>query len=373
MSTSSLLRIEVGPKAHQRIRDGIESAVGGQRFYPDVQAAEMMREAAAVLGSALTISQLDRLRQFGEGTRWVAALVDGLPAQSGLPATPHRGFNLDESKLAFSDMLLLGLYHLAGIVPVAFDHENFGKLFRNVAPNPDERGNRISQGYDAELGWHTDNPCSQFEPAVQADTASRSPIPRFLGFKTLRNQDRHRRPVPTEALPIDTVLKRVPANLGRALAEPRFAIVPPRSNHIDSLESVPVLESHEGQLFARYNAHPEQVRPLDSRATEALASFATALAHSEQQRLTFALQPSQILILDNYRVLHRRPSFDPGDDWSAARWLRRLFGCHSLAHGLRVDKRHAPFVWAGIREEKTCRRRPAERQRLAPRGNDARR
>ena len=54
--------------------------------------------------------------------------------------------------------------------------------------------------------------------------------------------------------------------------------------------------------------------------------------------------PTELLLFDNYRVLHRRKSFDPGS-WDEARWLRRCFGTTDPSGGQFVDRLHRPYVW----------------------------
>ena len=56
------------------------------------------------------------------------------------------------------------------------------------------------------------------------------------------------------------------------------------------------------------------------------------------------LRPGELLLFDNYRVLHRRKSFDPGA-WDDARWLRRCFGTTDPSGGQFVDRLHRPYVW----------------------------
>ena len=84
---------------------------------------------------------------------------------------------------------------------------------------------------------------------------------------------------------------------------------------------------------------------LTDNARQALDAFRVALRESADDVLEFDLEPSRLLVFDNYRVLHKRRSFDMGADWAAARWLRRCYGCMSLMNGVFADRVHQPYVW----------------------------
>jgi hypothetical protein len=302
--------------------------------------------AGSILRASLERAKAGALRAFGTGTEAPILLVDGVPKMMHLPPTPCRGFLGDDSKMNFPDMILLGIYHEMGVEPVSVAYENSGRLFRNVVPNPDSRGQKSSHGYDAELGWHSDNPCGPIEPnSLSLTEADRSSIPRFLGFEALRNTDGLGRPVPTEVLSLDAVLEYLDEQALTACAAAEFQINPPASNETNVLKQVPILTRREDRYFVRFNADSEEVFGLTAQARWGLKQFAMAARKADGESLAFELEPSMLLIFDNYRVLHRRRSFDPGADWAVARWLRRCYACHSLLNGKFVDRVHCPNLW----------------------------
>lgn len=345
-SDTPILEIAIGTEQSAVIEQRIREATRTARFTPDAHAAEMKAIGGEILKASLKTRDIQKLRQFGLGRTSPVLFITGMPKIGEVPPSPIRGYNLDQSKVAFADMMLLGIYDVAGIDPVSFTYENFAQLFRNIVPNPDSANERSSHGSKEPLGWHTDNPCGRFEVEDRMLAVSDcSPIPRFLGFTPLRNRDASGEPVPTEVLPIDAALARLDdISFGR-LTEHEFQVNPPASNETAPLIEVPLLVRRGGRYLTRFNANEEQVFGLTEKARLALGALKRAMRDSEDDVLKFDLEPSRLLVFDNYRVLHMRRSFDMGSDWGTARWLRRCYGCMSLMSGDFADRVHQPYVW----------------------------
>lgn len=340
-----VLHVRLEPAQAEFVAARYETILTRNRFLPDRDAREMMTLGAAPLRQVLAETMLARLQRFGAGVGEPVLVIEGLPTQPAIPPTPYRGYG-DESKTASSDMLLLAVYALAGIDPLAFAFENDGQLFRNVVPNPDAAGQKSSHGFDAELKWHTDNPCGVHEHrALQPMPAARSPIPRHLGFVGLRNRDAHGQPVPTRVLPLRPVLHSLPSQTLAQLGMHAFQVNAPTSNATAPLVG-PLVVQCEGESFLRYNADPAQVFGLTPEAQAALDALKAALDAAEAHVLEVNIEPGRIMVFDNYRVVHERTKFDPGSNWSNARWMRRVYGCQSLEHGHLVDAVHCPNLWA---------------------------
>lgn len=333
-NTSLVLPAERAAQVLRRLR----GRIAGQRFLLERDANEVMAIAAGVLERELPKAYLRAFARFGAGTCGTHILIEGFKPDE-YPPTPVRGY-CDDSQVALGDALLLGVYRLMGIEPVAYAFENDGRLFRNVVPNPDASGVASSHGFNAALGWHHDNPCGRFESA-EYQPFERSPIPHYLGFWCLRNQDAFGEPVPTELLPIEEALRRMSAGGIMNLRRPEFGIKPPQSNECPPLEKVPLMVGN----FLRFNALGGQVYGLTERANAAIEELQQRLAASVDNVVQVKLVPGSLLIFDNYRVAHRRRVFDPGKDWDNSRWLRRVFGCQSLSEGLLVDRYHWPHLW----------------------------
>ena len=341
-----VLHVRLEPAAAEFLAERYDAILARNRFQPDRDAREMMGLAGAALRQVLAPPILERLRRFGMGVGEPILVVDGMPKQKIIPPTPFRGFG-DESKTAFTDLQLFGVYDVTGVEPLAFDYENNGWLFRNVVPNPDAAGQKSSQGFDADLRWHTDNPCGVHEHTfLQPMPARRSPIPRFLGFGGLRNADAHGHPIPTRVLPVRPVLHTLPSETLAQLGMPAYQVNAPASNRTTPLVGVPLVVSCEGECFIRYNADPEQIFGLTPEAQAALDRFKTALDAADEHVVEVNVEPGRILVFDNYRVAHERSAFDPGTNWAEARWMRRCYACRALEHGNLVDATHCPYLWA---------------------------
>jgi hypothetical protein len=129
------------------------------------------------------------------------------------------------------------------------------------------------------------------------------------------------------------------------LSEPEFCINPPASNNCPPLNRVPLVVVNRGGFFLRFNANTSQVCGVTDRAKWAIEELKSAMGASEPDVVKVDLEPRKVLVFDNYWVSHRRRSFEPGEDWLQARWLRRLFGCTSLLSGNFVDRLHWPLLW----------------------------
>jgi L-asparagine oxygenase len=346
-SPATVAEFIVSRRNSRRIAKKLKAAIACDRYSMDRDARDVMAIAADIIAEALSPDDLARLRAFGAGQGPSVVIVDGLPTMADLPPTPFRGFG-DDTQVIEADAQLLGIYQLMGISPVANRCENNGFLWRNVVPDPDETGVQSSHGYNTPLDWHSDDSCGSFEQLVSvAGSKLRSPIPQFLGFVSLRNQDRDGRPIPTEVLSNDAVLRRLSNERALAvLCEGEFRINPPASNNGNlPLENVPLIVRYNGTDLVRFSGNSQQVTGMTAQARWALEQFEAAISAAEDDVIAVNLEPGRVMVFNNYRVLHKRKQFDPGDDWKRARWLRRCFGCQCLYKGIRVDPVRWPFLW----------------------------
>ena len=346
-NSHTLVGIELDLGTSALIERQYQEQINGSRFNLETDSKELMTIAGDILLGSLSDHAVSQIREVGSGRGAPILVISGLPSVSTPPATPIRGFG-DDSKVTLADASLLAVFFAMGVSPIAFEFENYGRLVRNVVPNPDSKGVESSHGFDAELGWHTDNPCGGFEPEHRVTRhADRSPIPRFLGFSCLRNTDGTGIGVPTELLTVASIVANLDDQTLAVLGEPEFCINPPPSNACGSLNHVPILIPNRTGYFLRFNANDDQVFGVTDRAMHAIGELKLAMAEcdSHDEIIPVDMQPGTILVFDNYRVCHRRRSFNPGFDWANARWLRRIFACRSELSGLFVDRRHWPSLW----------------------------
>ena len=247
-----------------------------------------------------------------------ALMLSNLPVQK-IPATPVSGF-VNETTLALTNALHFGLIQLLGAVPFAVDYENNGRLIRNVVPNPAAAGVSSSWGADKEFFWHTDNPHLTFG---EAGTYPCRHIPRYLTFFALRNEEQ----VPMCIASADDVVAQLDHATRQQLLSPAFAVGAPASTDSDAygqrreFSGTTILEIGPlNHYWARYDPGTTTGQTVGARA--ALRVWKAALQTVDA--LECVVRPGDFIVIDNYRVLHRRPAFAPQQP-ATARWLRRCY------------------------------------------------
>jgi hypothetical protein len=240
------------------------------------------------------VATLQHFRERGASILFIQGPACKTPA---LPPTPTAGFGNDADVQVY-DAILLGVQRVCGIVPVAFEFENQSRLMRNVVPNPRSKGQRSSYGYDQALGFHTDNPCGEFEDPSAPWTRS-TVIPRYLSFVGLRNRDGRGKPVTTDVLPLDAIRQHVSAEAFQCLQKPLFQVNPPPSNSCAARNGVALVQLLESVQVFRFDSDPEIVFGLTEEANWALGEFKDALRAAQAELLRFDLSPVSVLVFDN--------------------------------------------------------------------------
>jgi hypothetical protein len=110
----------------------------------------------------------------------------------------------------------------------------------------------------------------------------------------------------------------------------------------DSSNKAPVFSYHDGKLSTRYlRQYIElgaelQERPLSRVETEAMDVF-DEIIHQEEIRLDMMLVPGDLLLANNYAVMHSRTSFEDFDEIEKRRKLVRLWVKMPNARALAPD------------------------------------
>jgi L-asparagine oxygenase len=332
--------IRIDSASRTRIRGILDTLMGGSSFNVDACAEIMGDIGAAALGQGLTQNERRMIEDFGNGIGEPYMILDGLPRQENLPPTPNM-FG-DDSAVQFTDALTLAAIRLARLQPIAFSYENSGRLFRNVIPARNLKTNS-SWGYKDPLHWHIDN---AYEFEMSSASRKESPSPQFLFFGGLRNGDARGKPVPTEILKADDVVRHAGSSLIRTIQEPWFAVYPGPSNDRAPMDRpMPLLERspETDEWLLRFNANG-LTRGFNRRAQRAVKELSELLQTLEPMTIPIVVQPGTVFAFHNYRVLHRRKEFAV-KDWPNARWLRRCFACRNRNSGQLLDEQHRPFVW----------------------------
>lgn len=248
-------------------------------------------------------------------------VIKNLVTLPDLPETPTNKV-LSKDALSGIDALLTAVANALGLSPIAYAFENEGELFRNVVPASHFANSNSSWGYNTTLDWHQDNNFQDYEfhyTEGQFDT-SLPPMPRYLLFLALRNSEN----IPTQLLPISMLLNHIPKPLIQQLMQPQYLINPPESVKQARYPShpAPLLTEINQDVYGRLDTSPG-ISAVSDTHTEALKQLRKIINQCGQQSTSVFLAPGDLLLFDNYRVMHRREAFTPLP--SKSRWLRRVY------------------------------------------------
>lgn len=267
------------------------------------------------------------LALFGRNVNQGAIVIRGMPIDQDLPPTPYKGYEPPQS-IPLISAIHLGIYHLVGINPIAYQNENRGLLFRHVVPATVGREQKSSHGSKLTFGFHVDNPDLPLAPEILVD---RSGCPEFLSLMAVRSDLQVR----SSVVMLDSVLESLNRGVIEHLCMDEFLISRPDSFVKGKNTRLPLLVFDNDNIpYCRYDK--ENTVPLTPRAAAALVMFEAALDKQENQLTTLFL-PGDLLLIRNQRTFHRREGYQPRDD-GADRWLVRLFGMSSKEKLLPVAK-----------------------------------
>ncbi|MCH9686586.1 MAG: aminotransferase class I/II-fold pyridoxal phosphate-dependent enzyme [Deltaproteobacteria bacterium] len=256
-----------------------------------------------------------RLREEGPGV----LLLDGFAIDDeALAATPSHWDVPANDEARRMECLGVVCSALLG-EPFAWDTQQKGHLVHNVLPMAAHIDDQLGFSSEEPLWWHTED---AFHPLR----------PDYLALLCLRNPDG----VPT-TLSSAADLRLDPDTVD-ALFEPHFTIRPDKSHLAASSEDEPstaarqrmeALDSAPPPIEVFFGDRNDPYMRLDPffmgppttpSAARALEALKTAL---DASLFELVLQPGQIAVLDNYRVVHGRRPFKARVD-GRERWLKRI-------------------------------------------------
>lgn len=211
--------------------------------------------------------------------------------------------------------------------PVGWATQQAGRIMHDIMPIAGHEREQLGSGSEDPLSWHTED---AFHP-LRAD---------YLGLMCLRNPDR----VPTTFASVQDL--ELPAEVTAVLREPRFPIRPDRSHlpvNLGNAGEIPlsreIIQRSYGWI-TRLDEQPDRVSVLfgDSRSpylridpyfmdgtadSEAATALNAIRAEIDRVLTAYPLSPGEIVLVDNYRVVHGRVPFKARFD-GTDRWLKRL-------------------------------------------------
>ncbi len=188
-----------------------------------------------------------------------------------------------------------------------------GNVVTDIRPRRASEGKRVGSDAGSDLLWHTDN-------AYTAHGGDR------IGLLYVRNDAQ----IPTVLAPLE--VERLSPKVLTNLSEPRFVLQPNRRDEgvAVAAERVPVLFGSGEDTRLRVNFNRDMVVQADAELLECLDELRGALDAAE---LAVRGAPGELLLFDNRRVAHRRPSFTATYE-KHDRWLKRTY--------ISVDPTHCP-------------------------------
>lgn len=229
--------------------------------------------------------------------------VANLPVGSDtLPPTPNVPNSVERVATAPATLAMLLGQQLGEVV--AYRAEKQGALVQNVVPVPSLATSQSNAG-SVPLELHTEN---AFHPNR----------PDYVGLLCLRAAQQHR--VGTRVAALRRAYPLLDETDRTILREPRFVTdAPPSFQAAGRSEPRPVLTGSPDDPDLCVDFHATS--PVDAVAARTLSRLRDALGEVECE---LALEPGDMVFLDNRLVVHGRIAFAPRYDGSD-RWLHRVF------------------------------------------------
>lgn len=222
------------------------------------------------------------------------------PASSAAP--------LDTEPVQRAALCLLAVTMLLG-EPFNFQSLYGGRVVQHVVPVPHMEFTQTSESSSGGLDWHvedgfTPDRCDYFSLlCLRGDAGA---VTRYAAARDVR-------------LPLD---------VRRVLAEPRFEMFADSAHvspHLTSSRTAVLFgPPHNPEIC--YDDHYLRAYQGDVEAAEALVALRAALSDA---MVGHVLEPGDLLLLDNRRVVHSRTPFQARHD-QRDRWLLRTMVCSSL-------------------------------------------
>lgn len=244
--------------------------------------------------------------------------VRGFPVESDLRPTPDN-WDYPESYKPFlgMDFFTVLLSSLLG-EPIGWETQQKAKIIHDLIPIEGREDAQTGYGSHSELALHT-------EDAFHHHRGD------YVSFYCLRNPQN----VPTTFASIRDL--NLPSDVKSRLFEKRFYIVPDES-HLDAAQvakhangdymhrfstatpPTSILFGNFDAPYLCYDPYYTLLGRLDAASKEAFDYLTDQIT---QNIMHFALQPGDICLVDNHKVVHGRASFVPAYD-GTDRWLKRI-------------------------------------------------
>lgn len=273
--------------------------------------AEQLAELGSVVAAMLPEAVLRSVHRFrNQGNRHDVLLLRGiLPASYGLGPTPGSATSPRRGAANVCALCLIAVMNMFG-EPFTFSDLYDGRLVQDVVAAQGKESAQTSEGSDCFLEWHV-------EDAFSSDRCD------YFGLLCLRGDPA----AATILAPVRALV--LPDEAWEVLMQPRYAVLPDIA-HCDNpgpQTAIAVLTGTREAPEIRFD--PLYMVPADPADDEARSAFDCLTKAVNAAATSHVLQPGDLLVVDNRRVVHARSPFLPRFDGSG-RWLLRAMVCSSL-------------------------------------------
>ncbi|MFN7709405.1 MAG: DUF4350 domain-containing protein [Holosporales bacterium] len=257
--------------------------------------------------------RLSRFKMYGHPAGFL--LLRGLPVDEPLVSTPSDPCAFPQKNTFRSEFFLSAVGASLGEV-FTFVQEKGGNFFHNLFPTPHNAHNISSESSDILLDFHTE---IAFHP-VNTD---------YLMLYCLRSD--HEKKAKTILFHIHDLLPAMPRRYLSVLFEPLFRTgIDYSFGSPNGLKAngpvVPILTGDRHDPYFRCDFDlMEGITPLAQEALSYVKREALKVSKG------IALEPGDLLVVDNNRVMHGRSSFKARYD-GQDRWLQRVLVARDLVH-----------------------------------------
>lgn len=319
--------------------------------FAEVEIQAMLEDPVA-LGARIVPSIEAKLESAG-----VTTLADVIAYAWSVPAVHLRtvfdASHLPDTPVAFAPVpsclgtaiamvTTVAAFAALGSATVSYGSENDGHLFVNLVVIPGTGD--IPKKSTKSMSGHTDGVSFPIRGKNDPDDPKIAPSPDFVGLCCLRNPNN----VPTNVMPLETVLSGMSENLVEELRKPQYWVTSQRTFESGMhdilgdelvLDEASLLFSVENTNWIRFSHSSTGAIEADSPAQEAIQEFQSACVECAQG---IALHPGDIVLVNNRIALHGR-SYVGSEYGSQSRWLLRAYGLDTSI--LPAEKRYpdSPF------------------------------
>jgi len=239
-------------------------------------------------------------------------LIRGMPRDPIVPPTPVKSETYPMRATYYAEFLMACISRALG-QPVGYLQEKAGRIFQGIYPTSDHAYKQTSASSSVLLKFHT-------------EVCFHRHLPDHLLLYGLR-QDREAL-AKTIVSSIQRVLSHLTLDQRRRLSEPQFKTKVDLSYGGGEGPTIPILSGDPSQPHFRFDDDfMEASTPEGQRALEALRNAVNA------EKREIAIEPGDLIIIDNKMAVHARSEFQPHYDGSD-RWLIRLLTVRDLCLSL---------------------------------------